>query len=103
MADLGSIRQELPANWQVYVVCRKAEWEMLMRHIDQPVTTVAVTSLSQPITWVSATRFDSLTSIDQRWVLRHELAHVKCKCDLGESGRETSASRAVNFVLWRHP
>jgi hypothetical protein len=102
MTDLRSIREELPAKWQVYLICTKAEWEMLMRHIDQPVTTVAVTSLSQPITWVNATGFDGLSSIDHRWVLRHELAHIKCKCDLGESGRDTSVSMALNFGLGRH-
>ncbi len=85
ITTLRNVGEELPA-WEVHLICTKGDWEMLMRHIDCPVTTVAVTSLSQSITWVSAMRFENLGPIDQRWVLQHELAHLKCHCDLGESG-----------------
>ncbi len=81
---LREMSAALPAEWQVYLICSLSSWELLMRQIDRPLTTLAVTSGSQPITLVNAESFAALTAVQQRWALRHELAHLKCGCALGE-------------------
>ncbi len=81
---LRGMSDALPAEGQVYLIWSAGSWELLMRQIDRPLTTLAVTSGSQPITLLNAESFAALTAVQQRWALRHELAHLKCRCALGE-------------------
>jgi hypothetical protein len=72
-------------SFDLYVVCRQVEWEDYMRRCSLSPATIAMSDWKRGIIWLGPKALED--AIKMREAIKHELAHLRCRCSLGETRR----------------
>lgn len=76
--------QDFPDSlpFDLYVVCREPDWRDFMQKCSLSLGTTAMSDWKRGIIWLGPKALTD--SIAMREAIEHELAHLHCRCSLGE-------------------